>query len=85
MNLSDLSQSAYAMAAEPIGKPGWPELAFCTMSTARKRSVLMHSTSNAGGAAIVANVAEGAMSGVYLSRVNWVEDRNRNSRLTVAS
>jgi hypothetical protein len=50
------------MAADPIGSPGWPELAFCTMSTARKRSVLMHSSSNAGGVAIVENVAEGAMA-----------------------
>jgi hypothetical protein len=46
------------MAAEPIGSPGCPELAFCTMSTARKRSVLMHSSSNAGGAIAVTNVAE---------------------------
>jgi hypothetical protein len=50
------------MAADPIGSPGWPELAFCTMSTARKRSVLIHN-SNAGGADIVANVAEGIMAG----------------------
>jgi hypothetical protein len=51
------------MAADPIGNPGWPELAFCTMSTARKRSVLIHNSSNAGGADIVANVAEGIMAG----------------------
>jgi hypothetical protein len=50
------------MAAEPIGSPGWPELAFCTMSTAKKRSVLIHSSSNAGGAIIVTNVSEGAMA-----------------------
>jgi hypothetical protein len=49
------------MAADPIGSPGWPELAFCTMSTARKRSVLMHNSSNAGGAVVV-NVAEAAMA-----------------------
>jgi hypothetical protein len=50
------------MAADPMGSPGWPELAFCTMSTARKRSVLMHNSSNAGGAAIVATAAEVGMA-----------------------
>jgi hypothetical protein len=50
------------MAADPIGSPGWPELAFCTMSTARNRSVLMHNSSNAGGAALLRDVAEGAMA-----------------------
>jgi hypothetical protein len=46
------------MDAEPIGKPGCPELAFCTMSTARKRSVLMHNSSNEGGAMVVKSAAE---------------------------
>jgi hypothetical protein len=32
------------------------------MSTAKKRSVLMHNSSNAGGATVIANVAEGAMT-----------------------
>jgi hypothetical protein len=32
------------------------------MSTAKKRSVLMHSSSNAGGATVIANAAEGAMA-----------------------
>jgi hypothetical protein len=40
------------MAAEPKGSPGWPELAFCTMSTAKKRSVLTHNSSNAGRATV---------------------------------
>jgi hypothetical protein len=31
----------YAIAAVPIGKPGWPELAFCTPSAERKRRVLI--------------------------------------------
>jgi hypothetical protein len=57
------------MAADPIGSPGWPEVAFCTMSTARKRSVLMHNSSNARGTVIVANVAEDAMARFYLSRL----------------
>ncbi len=34
------------MAADPMGSPGWPELAFCTMSTAKKRSVLTHCSSS---------------------------------------
>jgi hypothetical protein len=51
------------MDAEPMGKPGWPELAFCTMSTARKRSVLMHSSSNAGGATVAAMLlADGGLT-----------------------
>jgi hypothetical protein len=50
------------MAADPIGRPGWPELAFCTMSTARKRSVLMHNSSNAGGPIVFASVAEGTIA-----------------------
>jgi hypothetical protein len=49
------------MDAEPMGKPGWPELAFCTMSTARKRRVLMQSSSNAGGAIVIETVAEGVI------------------------
>jgi hypothetical protein len=60
------------MAADPIGSPGWPELAFCTISTARKRSVLMHNSSSLGGAAIDARVAEGAMARFYLSWLQWV-------------
>jgi hypothetical protein len=51
------------MAADPIGSPGWPELAFCTISTARKRSVLMHNSFNLGGAAVASRIAEGAMTG----------------------
>jgi hypothetical protein len=31
----------YAIAAAPIGRPGWPELAFCTPSAERKRSALI--------------------------------------------
>src|SRR5258707_10789279 len=33
------------MAAAPIGMPGWPELAFCTASAERMRSVFMASSS----------------------------------------
>ncbi len=54
------------MAAEPRGSPGWPELAFCTMSTARKRSVLIHNSSNAGGARVVESVVEGVMVALCL-------------------
>jgi hypothetical protein len=54
------------MAAEPRGSPGWPELAFCTMSTARKRSVLIHNSSNAGGARVVERVIECAMVALCL-------------------
>jgi hypothetical protein len=31
----------YAMAAAPIGKPGCPEFAFCTMSADKNRIVFM--------------------------------------------
>ena len=34
------AQSSYAMAAEPSGSPGCPELAFCTASAARTRIAL---------------------------------------------
>src|SRR6476659_7391219 len=34
------------MSAMPIGVPGWPEFAFCTASTARKRIVLTQSSSS---------------------------------------
>src|SRR5687768_6484891 len=34
------------MSAIPIGVPGWPECAFSTASTARKRIVLTHSSSS---------------------------------------
>jgi hypothetical protein len=34
------------MGAAPIGIPGWPLLAFWTASIARKRMVLMQSSSN---------------------------------------
>ena len=30
------------MGAHPMGAPGWPELAFCTMSAPRTRMVSMH-------------------------------------------
>ena len=30
------------MGAQPMGAPGWPELAFWTMSAVRQRTVLMH-------------------------------------------
>src|SRR5919108_1283927 len=33
--------TANAMAAAPMGSPGWPELACCTASAARKRIVLI--------------------------------------------
>lgn len=46
------------MDAEPRGKPGWPELAFCTISTAKKRRVLIHNSSSAGGAMLGAAVIE---------------------------
>jgi hypothetical protein len=53
------------------------------MSTARKRSVLMHSSSNAGEATVVANVAEDAMAQFAFHLFIWVEHRAeiRNSRL----
>src|SRR5947208_11938411 len=38
-------QSAYAIAAAPIGRPGWPELAFWTASAERKRMVLIDTVS----------------------------------------
>ena len=44
------------MAAEPRGNPGCPDLAFCTMSTARKRSVLIHNSSSSGGESVVDGV-----------------------------
>src|SRR6266702_6722461 len=44
-------QRRYAIGAAPIGIPGWPLLAFCTASTARKRMVLMQSSSNTDGEA----------------------------------
>ena len=37
--------SVYATAAAPMGMPGWPEFAFCTPSTARKRMVSMQRSS----------------------------------------
>ena len=37
--------SVCATAAAPMGMPGWPELAFCTPSTARKRMVSMQRSS----------------------------------------
>ena len=40
------------MAAEPRGRPGCPDLAFCTASTARNRSVLTQSSSSSGGAMV---------------------------------
>ena len=46
------------MAAEPRGNPGWPELACYTTSTARKRSVLIHTSSNLGGASVFESVIE---------------------------
>jgi hypothetical protein len=54
------------MAAEPRGRPGWPDFAFCTMSTARKRSVLIHISSNAGGATVVESAAEDVMVALSL-------------------
>ena len=84
LNLSDRSQRAYAMDAEPMGKPGWPELAFCTMSTARKRSVLMHSSSSAGGAIVGESVVEDVMECFALDFFKTDETSRRKSRLTVA-
>src|ERR1035438_8287625 len=49
------------MATEPRGDPEWPELACCTMSTARKRSVLTHNSSKLGGASVVESVIECAL------------------------
>ena len=34
-----LVQMVYAIGAAPIGRPGWPDLAFSTISTASKRMV----------------------------------------------
>lgn len=42
-------QSTYAIAAAPIGNPGWPEFAFSTASTAKKRIVLIQSWSSSPG------------------------------------
>jgi len=39
--LRNLVQRTYAIDAMPMGAPGWPELAFWTPSTARKRIVLI--------------------------------------------
>ncbi len=39
------SHNTYAIGAAPRGKPGWPDFAFSTASTAKKRIVLMHSSS----------------------------------------
>lgn len=66
------------MVAEPRGNPGWPEFAFCTMSTDRKRSVLMHSSSNAGGARVVASAVEAIMvaSCPFLSCGNIIRPQN---------
>src|SRR5262245_44830971 len=36
----------YAIGAAPIGRPGWPEFAFCTASAARNRMVLTASFSS---------------------------------------
>ena len=38
-------QSVYAIAAAPIGSPGWPDFAASTMSAARNRRVLMQRAS----------------------------------------
>ena len=43
---TDENNALKAMAAAPIGKPGWPLLAFCTASAERKRMVLIHLFSN---------------------------------------
>lgn len=42
--LTELSvdENTYRIGAASSGNPGWPLLAFCTMSTDRKRMVLMH-------------------------------------------
>jgi len=37
-----LSHRTWAIGAQPMGAPGWPELAFWTMSAVRQRTVLMH-------------------------------------------
>ena len=36
------------MGAAPIGRPGWPEFAFCTASMERQRMVFTHSWSSCG-------------------------------------
>src|SRR5262249_20740918 len=40
------------MEAAPIGRPGWPLLAFCTASIDRKRMVLMQSASKSAAALV---------------------------------
>src|SRR6185312_13640287 len=40
------SHNVYAIAAAPIGIPGWPELAFCTASAESMRIVFMHKSSS---------------------------------------
>jgi hypothetical protein len=39
---ADSGHPGVPLGAAPSGRPGWPLLAFCTMSTDRKRSVSMH-------------------------------------------
>ena len=41
-----LAQRTWATGAMPMGMPGWPALAFCTMSAARTRMVLTASLSS---------------------------------------
>ena len=52
------------MAAAPIGRPGWPELAVCTASMERMRMALMASVSSsrssAGGATAVKRTSSNA-------------------------
>ena len=45
-----LDQSTCVMGAQPMGAPGWPELAFSTMSAASVRIVLMHRSTGTAAA-----------------------------------
>ena len=36
-----LVNKTWAMGAQPIGAPGWPDMDFCTMSAASTRTVLI--------------------------------------------
>ena len=40
-----MPNSVCAMGAHPMGAPGWPELAFCTMSAPSTRMVSMQAVS----------------------------------------
>ncbi len=56
------NQRRFAPTSCPHHRNQVPTSLEYAMSTARKRSVLMHSSFNAGGVTVIANVAEGAMA-----------------------